>query len=244
MNPRTFLLAGVAGVAAAIAAATAGPASAETDYVAKYGIKKDHPGICSFEAIDAKDYSGHELTILTHAVPVMGEPVALHSKQFEELTGGKVNVVHAPFGELYQKVMIPFQTEQHVYDIVYGGSYWIGDWAPHLEPVPQKYLETAEMQDVTPAYQGVASWNGQRLQYTFDGDRNYFKYVREPFENAEYQAKFKEQYGRDLEVPTTWEEYAEVASATTSPSPTSSRASRPTPRTPTSRAASGSISRR
>ena len=208
MQPRTVLAAGVLG---AFGVAATMPAFAETDYVAKYGIKQDHPGICSYEATDAKDYTGHEITILTHAVPVMGEPVALHSKQFEELTGGTVNVVHAPFGELYQKVMIPFQTGQHVYDIVYGGSYWIGDWAPHLAPVPQKYLDTDEMKDITPAYQGVASWNGQRLQYTFDGDRNYFKYILPPFEDAENQAKFKAEYGRDLEVPTTWEEYAEVA---------------------------------
>ena len=208
MQARTVLAAGVLG---AFGVAATMPAFAETDYVAKYGIKQDHPGICSYEATDAKDYTGHEITILTHAVPVMGEPVALHSKQFEELTGGTVNVVHAPFGELYQKVMIPFQTGQHVYDIVYGGSYWIGDWAPHLAPVPQKYLDTDEMKDITPAYQGVASWNGQRLQYTFDGDRNYFKYILPPFEDAENQAKFKAEYGRDLAVPTTWEEYAEVA---------------------------------
>ena len=263
MHPRTVLAAGVLG---AFGVAMTMPAFAETDYVAKYGIKQDHPGICSYASIDAKDYTGHEITILTHAVPVMGEPVALHSKQFEELTGGTVNVVHAPFGELYQKVMIPFQTGQHVYDIVYGGSYWIGDWAPHLAPVPQKYLDTDEMKDITPSYQGVASWNGQRLQYTFDGDRNYFKYILPPFEDAENQAKFKAEYGRDLEIPTTWEEYAEVAtffsgwdwdggrrtgstarprssSATTWPSPTSSPASPPTPRTRTSPAASGSISR-
>ena len=211
MKPKLLLAAGALGVASLIAVGGANSASAETDYIAKYGIKADVPGMCSFSSIDAKDYSGHEITILTHAVPVMGEPAALHSKQFAELTGGKVNVVHAPFGELYQKVMIPFQTGQHVYDIVYGGSYWIGDWAPHLAPVPQKYLDLAEMKDVTPAYQGVASWNGQRLQYTVDGDRNYFKYIRPPFEDAENQAKFKAEYGRDLEVPTTWEEYAEVA---------------------------------
>ena len=208
MHPRAVLAAGILG---AFGAAMTMPAYAATDYVAKYGVKEDIPGLCSYASIDAKDYSGHEITILTHAVPVMGEPVALHSKQFEELTGGTVNVVHAPFGELYQKVMIPFQTGQHVYDIVYGGSYWIADWAPHLAPVPQKYLDTDEMKDVTPAYQGVASWNGQRLQYTFDGDRNYFKYILPPFEDAENQAKFKAEYGRDLAVPTTWEEYAEVA---------------------------------
>ena len=208
MNPRAVLAAGVLG---AFGVAMTMPAFAETDYVANYGIKEDVPGVCSYASIDAKDYTGHEITILTHAVPVMGEPVALHSKQFEELTGGTVNVVHAPFGELYHKVMIPFQTGQHIYDIVYGGSYWIGDWAPHLAPVPQKYLDTDEMKDITPSYQGVASWNGQRLQYTFDGDRNYFKYILPPFEDAENQAKFKAEYGRDLAVPTTWEEYAEVA---------------------------------
>ena len=208
MHPRAVLAAGILG---AFGAAMTMPAYAATDYVAKYGIKEDIPGPCSYASTDAKDYSGHEITVLTHAVPVMGEPVALHSKQFEELTGGTVNVVHAPFGELYQKVMIPFQTGQHVYDIVYGGSYWIADWAPHLAPVPQWILDTDEMKDVTPSYQGVASWNGQRLQFTFDGDRNYFKYILPPFEDAENQAKFKAEYGRDLAVPTTWEEYAEVA---------------------------------
>ena len=151
MNPRAVLAAGVLG---AFGVAMTMPAFAETDYVANYGIKEDIPGVCSYASIDAKDYTGHEITILTHAVPVMGEPVALHSKQFEELTGGTVNVVHAPFGELYHKVMIPFQTGQHIYDIVYGGSYWIGDWAPHLAPVPQKYLDTDEMKDITPSYQG------------------------------------------------------------------------------------------
>mgnify|MGYP003998152029 FL=1 len=106
MYTKLVMAAGALGVVGLMAVGGAQSASAETDYIAKYGIKADAPGMCSFSSIDAKDYSGHEITILTHAVPVMGEPVALHSKQFEELTGGKVNVVHAPFGELYSKVMI------------------------------------------------------------------------------------------------------------------------------------------
>ncbi|MSO69981.1 MAG: ABC transporter substrate-binding protein, partial [Alphaproteobacteria bacterium] len=60
------------------------PVRAETvDYNAKYGVT-DVPGICSYADTDKKDYTGHKITILTHAVPVMGEPVELHSKQFEE----------------------------------------------------------------------------------------------------------------------------------------------------------------
>ena len=117
-----FLVAGSFGVQAA-------------DYT-KYGIEADVPGECSFEAIDAKDYSGRTLNIITHAVPVMGEPTALHAKQFEELTGAKVNVVHVPFGDLFQRIMIPFQTKQDAYDVLFYGSLWIGDFNNYLAPVP------------------------------------------------------------------------------------------------------------
>ena len=46
----------------------------------------DIPGMCSYEEMSKKDYSGRTLTINTHAIPVMGEPTALHAEQFEKLT--------------------------------------------------------------------------------------------------------------------------------------------------------------
>ena len=49
----------------------------------------DIPGMCSYEETSKKDYSGRTLTINTHAIPVMGEPTALHAEQFEKLTGAK-----------------------------------------------------------------------------------------------------------------------------------------------------------
>ena len=39
----------------------------------------DIPGECSYESMSKKDYSGRTLRINTHAVPVMGEPTALHA---------------------------------------------------------------------------------------------------------------------------------------------------------------------
>src|SRR4051812_22360606 len=44
----------------------------------KFGIDKDVPGACSYESISKKDYKGRTLNIITHAVPVIGEPTALH----------------------------------------------------------------------------------------------------------------------------------------------------------------------
>ncbi len=169
------------------------------------------PGMCSFEAIEAKDYSGRTLNIITHAIPVIGEPTALHATQFAELTGGTVNVVHVPFGDLFQRIMIPFQTQQAAYDVLFSGSLRLGDFNQYLAEVPAAYQDAPGMQSVTPTYRGVASWDGKMLNYTMDGDRHYLKYRSHVFANPEMQALFKEKTGRDLTVPATWEEYNEVA---------------------------------
>ncbi|MCF8083733.1 MAG: extracellular solute-binding protein [Deltaproteobacteria bacterium] len=180
------------------------------DYT-KYGIEKDIPGECSYAAIDAKDYSGRTLNIITHAVPVMGEPTALHAKQFEELTGAKVNVVHVPFGDLFQRIMIPFQTGQNAYDVLFYGSLWIGDFNQYLAPVPEKYRNTKSMQEVTKNYRDVATWGDVMVQFPVDGDRHYLKYRTDVFDNPKMQEKYKKDTGKELRVPTTWEEYNEVA---------------------------------
>jgi multiple sugar transport system substrate-binding protein len=174
-------------------------------------IKKDIPGPCSFESTSKKSYKGRTLNIITHAVPVMGEPTALHAKQFEELTGATVKVVHVPFGDLFQKIMIPFQTGQSAYDVLFYGSLWIGDFYPYLEPVPEAYVKMPQMEDVTRNYQGVATWDGKMVQFPVDGDRHYLKYRSDVINNSEMQAKYKKATGRNLRVPETWEEYDQIA---------------------------------
>ena len=171
----------------------------------------DIPGACSYEATSKKDYSGRTLTISTHAVPVMGEPTALHAEQFSKLTGATVDVVHSPAGDLYSKAMVPFQAGQAPYDIVFGFSNFIRDWMQYLAPVPDKYVNMPQMQDVTKAHQGVASWDGQMYQFPVDGDRHYLKYRKDVIDNPEYQKKYKADTGRTLKVPTTWKEYGEIA---------------------------------
>ncbi len=79
---------------AVAAASLLPPAMASAEDYTKYGIEADLPGTCNYAAIDAKDYSGETLNIITHAIPVIGEPTALHAEQFAELTGAEVNVVH------------------------------------------------------------------------------------------------------------------------------------------------------
>ncbi|MGP1678354.1 MAG: hypothetical protein ACTS6J_14505, partial [Burkholderiales bacterium] len=135
-------------LASTVAFAFSGTPAAAQDFK-KYGIDKDVPGLCSYDSISKKSYKGRTLSIITHAVPVMGEPTDLHAKQFEELTGAKVNVVHVPFGDLFQRIMIPFQTKQSAYDVLFYGSHWIGDFHDYLAPVPKAYFNAPGMKDVT-----------------------------------------------------------------------------------------------
>lgn len=210
---RNYLRASICAVAISIAQ---GAGAVDIDYskfgdYKKYGSAPDVGGACSYQAIDQKDYSGRTLKIISHAVPVIGEPTDLHARQFEELTGAKVEVVHIPFGDLYQRVMIPFQTQQAAYDVLFYPSLWIGDLHNFLAPVPPAYQEVNGMKDVTANYKDVATWGDEMVQYPVDGDRHYMKYRNDVFDNADMQAKFKAETGNELRVPQTWEEYNAVA---------------------------------
>ena len=196
--------------------ASAGALAADISYAkygdyTKYGTASDVPGMCSYEATAKKNYKGRTLKIITHAVPVIGEPTDLHAKQFEDLTGAKVDVVHIPFGDLYQRIMIPFQTGQAAYDVMFYASLWIGDVHNFLEPVPATFAASTGMQDVTPNYRDVATWGSQMVQYPMDGDRHYMKYRADIFDNPQMKAKYKEKTGKNLKVPATWEEYNDIA---------------------------------
>ena len=81
----------------------------------------------------------------------------------------------------------------------------------NLAPVPKKYLNSPEMKDVTKSHMGVSSWDGTMYQYPVDGDRHYLKYRKDVIDNPEMQKKYKADTGKDLRVPRTWKEYAEMA---------------------------------
>lgn len=184
-----------------------------TKYGADYPATtvKDVPGRCSYETISTKDYSGIDLKVLAPSVPVMGEPAQLHAKQFAEITGANVAVENVPFGELYAKLLTPLQAGQPAYDAMFYPSLWIGDVAPYLAPVPQEYLDTSGMRDVTPSYLDVATWDGTVVQFPVDGDRHYLKLRSDLLADPANRTAFRAATGRDLTPPRTWEEYQQVA---------------------------------
>ncbi len=147
-----------------------------------YSKKKQiiNKNIYSYESIGKKNYKGLILNILTHEKPVMGEPTVLHARQFEKLTGIKINVFHVPFHKLYQETLSGLKNNK--YDIVFYGSLWIADVFQYLEPVPDKMLKSSQFKDILPHYKDIAKWGDISYQVNIDGDRNYLQYRKDLFE--------------------------------------------------------------
>lgn len=167
----------------------------------------DTPGKCSYEETSKKDYSGQTLRILAHVPPVMGEPANLHATQFAELTGATVEVNNVPFPDLFAEQQRTFSTGVNAYDVIFGGSHWIGDFQQYYAVVPDEYLTDTELADSTPLVQQIAKWNGETKLFSIDADRHYLKYRTDVINDPASQEAYKAATGNDLAVPTTWAEY-------------------------------------
>jgi multiple sugar transport system substrate-binding protein len=163
----------------------------------------------SYEATGAMHYRGVVLNVVSLEKPVLGEPVELHARQFEKLTGAKINITFVPFNKLYQEVEQGLRRNK--YDVLFYGSMWIADVLPYLEPIPRKMLESPQYQEVLPHYQTVASWGDTPYQVPIDGDRHTLQYRRDLLGDPVYQTEFRKKTGKELGVPTTWQDLQEIA---------------------------------
>lgn len=115
----------------------------------------------------------------------------------------------------YAKTMMEFSQGTSKSDIVLFQPAWLGDYAPHLEPlVPlcEKYGVELFFDDIMPKFKNIyCSWQGVQYAIPFDGDQFNLFYNTQAFEDAKNKADFKAEYGYDLNPPRTWEEYADMA---------------------------------
>ena len=170
------------------------------------------PGIngpYSAEAIDKKDYKGVTLNILTHLSPNIGEPIDIHAKEFEKLTGAKINVTHVPWARLFPDIMRGLKIGK--YDIITPCSDLIPDTAKYLAPLPKKLIESEQWKDIMPYHKKIATYGGKIVQMSLDGDRHIMQYRSDILSNPKIRAEYKKKHGTELNVPTTWKELNKIA---------------------------------
>ena len=143
-------------------------------------------------ALSQKPYAGVELQYVTTSPMVTPQL----DREFEKLTGAKVNVTSVAWPDLHSKLVVPFATKQSVPDVFMFPEEWIGEFgkAGWFTPI-EDYLSKEEKAQLLP---------GVRNMYTYEGHLAAFAEMAMPVIMF-YNEKMLSQAG--YEPAKTWDEF-------------------------------------
>lgn len=167
-----------------------------------------------------KPFAGVTITVFTQTPPFIAKPVEMFKGEWEAATGGKVELVTAPWGEMYTKMMTSLTLGTGSFDLLIHPAAWQPDFVPFLVPLdgsvyPELNVFTdvrLDWNDILPVYrERIASWAGKPYSVPLDGDLHIYYYRKDCIENFEYQKAFYAKYGYPLRPPITWQEVRDIA---------------------------------
>ncbi|WP_127126711.1 extracellular solute-binding protein [Georgenia sp. SYP-B2076] len=163
--------------------------------------------------VPSADATFNGTTVRVAVGSFMASGVRLFVDEWQRKTGGKVEVVEIPFGDLYSKLFQAFSSRVDAYDVVIYAGGWVSGFAnakyiASLEP----YFKAKDNWDaILPKVQTLSYVGKDRYTVPLDGDVIMLYYRKDAFENPEAMSRFRNEVGRDLRVPQTWTEYLECA---------------------------------
>ena len=170
---------------------------------------------------DEKPFEGAEISVTVNSSgPKGGISGPLHAFRpiWEELSGGKLNIVELPFGEHYTKMMLDLRNGTGEYDAFMVGAFWYGDIAPAGYGYPIDELMASDeypqwtYDSMPPALKTLHHWEDTPYGVLNDADGQVLYYRRDALTNPEHQQAFKSEYGYDLPAPPqTWQQLRDVA---------------------------------
>ena len=143
--------------------------------------------------------------------------------EFTKESGLSVAVKQIPWSDYQTQVFLNFGNPETNFDIVVGDSQWIGqgatrglyldlsDWLPKAVDMSKVHPRAAKYLCEYP------SGSGKYFAAPCETDAVGFAYRKDWFEDEAEKKAFKDKYGRDLAIPETWEQFAEVAAFFTRP---------------------------
>ncbi len=159
------------------------------------GITLNHTYESGLQALDPRNFSG---------------------PAWEQLTGIKSNVVELPHPDQYSKPIAEHIAGSGAYDVLDIEPAWIpsladgGVIAP-IDDYVDKYMNQADLDDYHPFYKAMPTYKGKRWGFFDDGDMFALYYRRDIFEDPKMKDAYQKKFGKSLEVPKTWDDYAKVA---------------------------------
>ena len=156
----------------------------------------------------APEATGDELTVLVEGG---GRSELTPVKEaFEKETGTTVKFVELPYDSLYDRVNTELSAGNVNFDVAALDAIWLSTFAPGL--VPLNDIMTADIKDdLSPALLTESQVDGKFIGAPVWTNAELLFYRTDLFSDPEQQSAFKQQYGRELTPPKTWDEYMEVA---------------------------------
>lgn len=165
---------------------------------------------------EAQKYKGQTITIVWEAGLQALDPLNFSGPKWKELTGIDVKVIEVATAEMFTKIMQEYRAGTGAYDALNVIPAWMPDLANAgalevLDPYVDKYGFRDELQKIAPTYRdNQMTVDGKIFGFPDDGDVFLFYYRKDIFADPAVQAAFKEKTGKDLAVPKTWADFAEV----------------------------------
>lgn len=155
------------------------------------------------------------INIMLEGVPDQKFVEAL-TPQFEDETGIDVNFEILTYSVMREKLIPALAAQEGIYDVIIVDKQWVGEfvyagWLEQLDP----YIEATPWIDtdnyIPALFNVVGQLNDKTWMLPYYNYTQGLIYRKDLFNDLDIQAAFEEEAGRELTVPTTLEEYVEVA---------------------------------
>lgn len=149
-------------------------------------------------------FKGVNINILTFNGPQVAEPLQRRAPDWEQLTGGHVNIVAVGFQTIYDKALLDASTGTNSFDGYVFNPQWMGDFVGpgYLLDLTDREKNDPQLnqQDIVPFFRDYNSvYNGKNYTVPLDGD----------FHMVYYRSDLLAKDG--LKPPATWDDYLAIA---------------------------------
>ncbi|MGM8212230.1 extracellular solute-binding protein [Virgibacillus sp. W0430] len=155
-----------------------------------------------------------KLNILMESLPDT-EFVVEIADQFTEETGIELNFEVITYETMHEKLIPQLTGTSSDYDVIVVDNYWVGEFtsAGWLEPLDE-YINKDDFDTsvyLDSMFNMVGQVDGTTYMLPFYNYAMALVYRADVYEDPELKSKYKEEYGRDLEVPESIEEYLNIS---------------------------------
>jgi len=149
-------------------------------------------------------FKGVNVNILTFNGPQVAEPLQRRAPDWEQLTGGHVNVVAVGFQTIYDKALLDASTGTNSFDAYVFDPQWMGDFTGpgYLLDLTDRVKNDPQLDwnDISAFHRDFnATYNGKVYTIPLDGD----------FHMVYYRTDLLAKDG--LKPPATWDDYLAIA---------------------------------